>query len=312
MLTLAVRDERPGFRPYEAVVARVTSLTPHFTRVTFTGPHFATFGTDGLDQRIKILFPVPGLGLSDLGVNDPDALAVGSWYTRWRDLPTETRSPLRTYTVRAVRPQVAELDVDFVSHGDGGPAAQWLQTAAQGDEVIIVGPDAMSVDSALGIDWHPGTARDVLLVGDETATPAICSILESLPAGMRARAFIQVPSAADILPITSEADITLSWFPLDEPGPGIEAAVRDWAVGHPQLLEHVLAHNRQELDDIDVDVELLWESPAAGTGDFYAWLAGESSLIKSLRRFLVSEVGMDRKRVAFTGYWRLGKSEAQE
>jgi NADPH-dependent ferric siderophore reductase len=45
--------------------------------------------------------------------------------------------------------------------------------------------------------------------------------------------------------------------------------------------------------------------------DFYAWLAGESSVIKTLRRFLVSETGIDRKRVAFMGYWRLGKSEAQ-
>jgi len=73
-----------------------------------------------------------------------------------------------------------------------------------------------------------------------------------------------------------------------------------------------LATVPQQLRDVNVDVELLWDSPGeAAGGHFYAWLAAEASVIKLLRRFLVSETGVDRKQVAFMGYWRTGKSEAQ-
>jgi len=299
------RDDRPSYRPYEATVTAIRQLTPHFTRVTFTGPDFDTFGTDGFDQRIKILLPLPGVGIADLGLD-------GEWYTRWRDLPHEQRNPFRTYTIRGIRPELRELDVDFVAHGpsaDGtlGPAAQWLAQASVGDELVIVGPDARSINSALGIDWHPGTAKQLLLVGDETAAPAITAILDQLGADVTARAFIEVPTSDDVLPTTGN----VTWLFRDS-GTGLEAAVRAWAAAEPQVLESAIALQRQELEDIDVDREMLWDSPQDSPGEFYAWLAGESSIIKTLRRFLVSETGIDRKRVAFMGYWRLGKAEAQE
>ena len=294
-----VRDDRPGYRPYEVTVTRLTELSPHFVRVTFTGPDLSTFGTDGLDQRIKLMFPVNG-ELPRLGAD---------WWETWRSMPNEARNPIRTYTVRAVRQGAAEIDVDFVAHGDGGPAARWLLTAAIGDPLVIVGPDAHSVDSAGGIDWHPGSATDVLLAGDETATPAICSILESLPAGMRATAFIEVPSRSDVLPLESAADVSVTWLARDE-HETLEPAVRAWVDAHNGVI--TLAPSPQEVEDVDVDVDLLWDAPLDAEGSFYAWLAGEASVIKSLRRLLVSERGVDRRRVAFMGYWRLGRAEGQE
>jgi NADPH-dependent ferric siderophore reductase len=303
-----VRDERAAYRPYRATVARIQELSPSFRRVTFTGPDMHYFAPHGLDQRIKLVFPVDGR-IGDLGLDDESALVEGSWYARWRELPDAARNPFRTYTVRAVRPADRELDVDFVAHGDGGPAAQWLQSAAVGDELVIVGPDARSLSSAMGMDWHPGSARDVLLAGDETAAPAICSILESLPAGIRAAAFIEVSTARDILSVSSSADVALTWVTRSD-GQRLEAAVRAWAA-ESDAYAPVIAPTRQVLADIDVDVELLWDSPEESAGQFYAWVAGESAMVKSLRRFLVSELGVDRKRVAFMGYWRLGKSEAQ-
>ena len=299
------RDDRPAYRPYRVTVSRITELSPSFRRVTFTGAELSTFGTDRLDQRIKLVFPVPGFGFSDLGEG-------GDWYTIWRELPLERRSPFRTYTVRAVDPVLAQLDVDFFVHADGGPASQWLETATEGDELIVVGPDARSVNSAAGIDWRPGSATRVLLAGDETAAPAICSILESLPEGTTAHAFILVPTMADALPIVSVADTTVTWLTREPGAVDVETAVRDWAADNPASFASALAASSQELADIDVDRELLWDSPGASAGDFYAWLAGESAMIKSLRRFLVTETGIDRKRVAFMGYWRLGKAEVQE
>jgi len=312
------RDDRPGYRPYRAVVARIVTLTPHFTRVTFTGPQLDRFGTDGLDQRIKIVLPLERIGFADFGTDDEESLRAGDWYTRWRELPDAQRNPFRTYTVRAVRPAESEIDVDFVAHTDDadgalpGPAALWLADAVAGNEVIIVGPDALSIHSGGGIDFHPGTATEILLAGDETAAPAICSILESLAPGIRARAFIEVPSIADELSVTTTADVRITWIARDTSATTLDRAVRDWVDGNRGIVAPVLASERQVLEEIDVDVEILWDSPEEADGNsFYAWLAGESAMIKLLRRFLVSETGIDRSRVAFMGYWRHGKAEAQ-
>lgn len=308
-----VRDERAAYRPYRATVASTQRMSPHFVLVTFTGPDLAWFGTDALDQRVKIVFPMAGVGLSDIGADDETAQLAGSWYELWRALPDERRNPFRTYTVRAVRPEVGEVDVLFVDHGPGGPAARWLASAGTGDEVLIVGPDVRSIDSGIGIDWHPGDARELLLAGDETAAPAICAILESLPSRVRARAFVEVPDMADALPVQATADVTITWLPRSEASIGalLTPAVREWVAANVDRVRPALAAAPVELDDVDVELELLWDSPAEASRDFYAWLAGESGVIKGLRRFLVTETGVDRGSVAFMGYWRLGRSEAQ-
>ena len=294
-------DERPAYRPYRATVTGVRALSPSFARLTFTAPDFEFFAPHGLDQRIKLLFPLNGR-LADVG-------ADGAWFDAWRALPDELRNPMRTFTVRAVRAEQREIDIDFVSHGDGGPAARWLASAAPGAELVIVGPDVRSLTSTGGIDWHPGSARELLLAGDETAAPAICSILESLPAGVRARAFLSVPSAADAVPLVSAATVDVTWLGRDAGAEPIESAVRAWAAGNPAVYGPALSRSTQELEEVDVDVDMIWDSPEDAPGEFYAWIAGESGMIKSLRRYLVSELGVDRTRVAFMGYWRLGKAE---
>jgi NADPH-dependent ferric siderophore reductase len=296
------RDNRAAYRPFRARVARIARVSESYYRVTFAGDDFALFASHGLDQRVKILFPIPGIGLTDVGLD-------GEWYARWRALPDAIRNPLRTYTVRSIRQQQRELDVDFVSHGDGGPAALWLLSAKVGDSVAIVGPDALSLQSTMGIDWHPGSATDVLLAADETAMPAVCGILESLPDGKHATAFIEVPFASDACVIDSRADVSITWLCRDSTSVRLESAIRHWLAEHEDQL--ALARGTQELDDVDVETTTLWESPEAGDGSFYAWLAGESAVIKRLRRLLVTETGVDRSRVAFMGYWRLGKSELQ-
>lgn len=321
------KDDRPAYRPFAVRVVRAVRLSPHFTRVTFTGPELRWFGTDRLDQRVKLLFPAADGRLSDIGADDPEAVLAGTWYARWRELPEAERSPLRTYTVRDVRPTAREVDVDMVVHEDGGPAARWALRAAPGDELLLVGPDARSKDSGIGIDWAPGTATELLLAGDETAAPAICSILESLPAGRAAHAFIEVPGAEDVLPLTVPAGAEVTWLARgDRPrGEAVVAAVREWVAANPQTVRSGLAVTDQPLEDVDIDADILWDSPAARVlpvdlcargaercGDnFYAWFAGEASMIKTLRRRLVSDVGVCRRRVAFMGYWRLGRSEAQ-
>jgi NADPH-dependent ferric siderophore reductase len=312
--TSSVAPTRPAYRPYAATVAGVERLSPHFVRVAFTGADFDVFGTAGLDQRIKLILPRTDGVLSDIGQHDAASIDAGDWYTTWRDLPNETRSPLRTYTVRRIDAEQRRLFVDFVVHHDAGPAGSWAEHAAAGDEIVIVGPDQRSEGYRLGLDWHPGTARRVVLAGDETAAPAICSILESLDETYEVDAFIEVPTGADRLTPDVPASFRVTWLARDDRahGAALTEAVATWTQTAGDVLAAAAAPRRQELVDIDVDQELLWDSPEDSEGEFYAWIAGEAAMVKTLRRHLVQGCGVDRKRVAFMGYWRLGQSERQE
>lgn len=321
--------EWPAYRPFTAVVSRILPLSQHLVRVTFSGPDFDVFGTTGLDQRIKLVLPMPDGSLGDLGQDDPTEILAGTWYARWRALPEAARNPFRTYTVRAIRPERRELDVDMVRHDPDpgsvdGPATAWLRRASVGDAVIIIGPDARTADPTVGCDWRPGRARHLLVVGDETAAPAICSIIESLPPELTAQAFIEVPSSRDIQNVVARGASRVAWLARDagcETAHGFEAvaphgelltrAVYAWLPRHMAELATVVRETPEQLDDVDVDTELLWDSPVDPTsGDFYAWIAGEAGAVKALRRHLVSEVGVARTNVAFMGYWRRGRSEA--
>ncbi len=305
---------RPAYRPYLATVAAVERLSPHFARVVFTAPDMEHFGTAGLDQRIKLLLPLADGSLGGMSREDPETIDDGSWYTRWRELPQESRNPLRTYTVRRIDPVARLLTIDFVVHHDAGPAGAWADAVQPGQELVIVGPDERSPDSRSGIDWHPGTARRLLLAGDETAAPAISGILESLDASCDVDAFIEVPTVDDMLELDLPDGFRVTWLPRGdrEHGAALGEAVAAWSDASAEVLALAAAPRRQELADIDVDRELLWDSPDGVEGEFYAWMAGEAAMVKSLRRHLVQGCGVDRKRVAFMGYWRLGQAERQE
>ncbi|MGA7149465.1 MAG: siderophore-interacting protein [Microbacterium sp.] len=314
MSTAAVVSTRPAYRPYAATVSDVQRLSPHFVRVAFTGPDFDVFGTAGLDQRIKLILPAADGSLGDIGQHDADSIDAGDWYTAWRALPQSVRSPLRTYTVRRIDPAARRLWVDFVVHHDPGPAGAWAECAEIGQEIVIVGPDQRSEHFRSGLDWHPGTARRVVLAGDETAVPAISGILESLDASYEVDAFIEVPTSEDRLVLDLPEDFRVSWHVRGDAahGEALTTAVTEWSARSGAVLARAAAPRRQELADIDVDEELLWDSPEDSEGEFYAWIAGEAAMVKGLRRHLVQACGVDRKRVAFMGYWRLGQAERQE
>ena len=318
---------RASYRPFSVEVAHVHRVSTSFTRVTFTGPELHRFGTAGLDQRIKLVLPLADSGLTHF----PDD---HSWYDSWRLLPDEHRNPLRTYTVSQARPHLREVDVDFVNHVHGaaqgpgsesddggharGPAARWLAAAVVGDRVAIVGPDADGENPRVGIEWQPGSARTLLLAGDETAAPAICAILSALPRDARGAAFIEVPFADDRLHTDAPAGVSVTWLARSGVrGARLEPAVRAWASDSLAAAQSALraarpiaGESRSDDDAFVPDGEILWEVPeGCPTEGLYAWLAGEAGVIKRLRRFLVSESGVDRRQVAFMGYWRDGKSE---
>ena len=291
----------PATRAYRTRVRGVSRLTPGFTRITLGDPELAHFGTGGLDQRIKLLLPPAGGVVPEVGQFERPLM---EWYRRWRALPDERRGVMRTYTVRAVRPAEATIDIDFALHGAEGPASSWAAAAAPGDELIVIGPDARAATSG-GIEWQPGSARRVLLAGDETAAPAIAAILERLDASYRGHAFIEVPTAADMLDVATRADIEVTWLPRGRRthGARLEERVRAWGAT-------LAAAPGEEASDPDPDA-ILWDVPErAPTSERYAWLAGEAGVITTLRRHLVRDLGIDRRAVAFMGYWRRGRAEA--
>lgn len=308
MTVLAPAPAITPFRVFAVEVARIEDLSPSFRRFTFTGADLDLFADTGLDQRIKLVL--------DASASVVEAMAADTdWYTAWRALPDDERPLLRTYTVRAVRRADCEIDVDVVLHGDTGPATRWARRATPGDPLLICGPDARYEGVHGGIEWaQPQQCLRLLLAGDETAVPAIAAILESLPDDARGEAVLEVPCAGDRLPLRCPAGVRLTWLERDGAAHGthLVPAVRCAA---DRLLADPTAGAVPDLEDVDVDNQILWEIPATTaepqprSGDLYAWLAGEAGVIKQLRRHLVTERGVDRRSVAFMGYWREGRSE---
>lgn len=310
-------DPVKPMRAFKLQVSAVTALSEHFRRITFVGPDLALFGSNGhgqtLDLRVKVMIPAPGHALPELS-NIRGSLQ-DDWYRNWLAVDESVRGVMRTYTVRALRPAVpaaagrpaapAELDIDFVLHLDGGsgPAAEWAAAAQPGDPLMLVGPCARWGD-CLGIEFAPGEAERVLLVGDETAVPAIAAILETLPATIEGHAVLEVPSAADFLDISTPAKVEVRWLARDQRPHG-EAMLRQVRA----LVAPTACELGEEPEDVDIDAAILWETPVATAGHgLYAWIAGEAATIRELRRYLVRDVGMDRNAVAFMGYWRKGQA----
>lgn len=280
-------------RVFGAAVAEVRDLGPHFRRITIAGPRLARFGVPGpvRDLRIKMLFHSPGTVPSLPG--SPDGTLHAGWYQEWlrEDLPS--RGHIRSYTVRALRQQAAarEIDVDFVLHTrsgtPSGPGSAWAAAAVVGQPVWFVGPDAHAVTPATplpeaGINWRPGTADQVLLAGDETATPAICSIVESLPAHVQGHAFLEVPDSMDIQPLPPPARVQVTWLHRGAAGRGerLTEAVR-------QALQQVAAKD--------------------GKPPGYAWVGAEAATVRVLRR-VMSGFGVDTRNSEFRGYWSEGRA----
>ena len=292
---------------FPAQVVRKLQLTPSLTRITFHHPSLARFADPGFDQRIKLVF-APEEGIMDELVGNED------WFAAYRGLADEVRPALRTYTTRYVRHADAEVDVDMVNHAPLGPAAHWVRSAQPGDAIWLLGPAAGYEGEAGGVDFvPPAQTESLLLVGDETAAPAISVILEQLPATAVGRALVELPEQADAgyLPSHPGIEITALSRGAGQWGSKLIPAVSAAAA------ELVPAGTPAEVEEIDVDQELLWDVPRTAKGGkalkrakLYAWIAGEAGMVKVLRRLLVAERGIDRRAVAFMGYWRLGRAES--
>ncbi|SFK96166.1 siderophore-interacting protein [Geodermatophilus ruber] len=255
---MAESPRRPR-TPRVATVLRTSRPTPHLIRVVLGGTELAGFAPEHTDAYVKLVLPPPGAPYTA----PFDVEQVKSTH------PQEQWPCLRTYTVRAWDDAAGELTLDVVVHGDEGVAGPWAVAARPGDRVQLLGPGGAYTPSA-EVDWH-------LLAGDETALPAIAASLDRLPAGARARVFLEVADAAEEQPLTVPADVEVVWVHrAGLPGEALVAAVRGA------------------------------DLPA---GSLHAFVHGEAGFVRELRRFLRVERQVPRELMSVSGYWRLGRTD---
>jgi len=253
---------------YFAEVRRTRRVTPHMMRVTFAGDDLARLPVRGYDQWFRLFLPRED-GTTDFDAV-PESFGIGG-YLKYLTSRSGTRPPFRNYTVREHRPEAAELDVDFVAHGDDGVAGPWAQRAAAGERVAIL-------DQGRGFD-PVDDADFVLLAGDESALPAIAGILRDLPRDARGLAIIEIPATGDEQPVDAPEGVEVRWLPRaeahDRPGALALAAVRAFTPERPERL--------------------------------HAYLVGENAIPVEGRRHLVA-AGVPKSRIVFVGYWRVGRA----
>jgi NADPH-dependent ferric siderophore reductase len=246
--------------PRTLTVKRIERITPRMARITLAGPDLEGFATLDAEDHVKIFPPAEGAELPVFPTVEND---------RWVRSPDGPVLVFRDYTVRRFDAEAGELDLDFVLH-DHGPGGRWATTAQPGSKVGVFGPRG-SLILRKDFDW-------LLLAADETALPALLRRIEETRPGTRVIAFAEVADAAEEQPVSTSADLELTWLHRNGAEPGSTA-----------LLEEAVRAT---------------ELPA---GDGYVWVAGEADSIKPLRRYLRRELGLPKGAFDVDGYWRRGK-----
>ncbi|MDO7899589.1 siderophore-interacting protein [Pseudomonas citrulli] len=237
-------------------VLRVVDLTPRMRRITVGGPELAGFVSLGTDDHVKLLFPQ----------NAEEQAALENFS------PGADKGPMpemRDYTPRRYDLDTLELDIDFVLHGDG-PASTWAAQAAPGQYLDIAGPRGSMI--------VPDIFDSYLLVGDETALPAIARRLEGLAPNRRALVVVEVENGAEQQVLQSPAQVHVIW---------------------------VLREGRH--DSLLTTVRQL-QVPG---GKLYAWVATEAKVARQIRKVLLEEKGLDQDFVKAVGYWKVDAGEEE-
>jgi len=237
-------------------VAHIEPWASQMVRVVLKGDDLRGFTSLGFDDHVKLFFPSAG--------DKPDVAGASSGESEMRD-----------FTPRHFDAQAGELWIDFFLH-EAGPAATWAAHARIGDTLEVGGPKGSAVISLDGIDGH-------VLVGDETAVPAIGRRLEELPVRARALAVIEIDKGSTWPRLVSRADIEVIWV------------CRDGRINPPG---HEL-----------IDALGSLRFPA---GRCFVWAAGESQSARAIRRYLREERGLEKRWIKAAGYWQRGSAGSHD
>lgn len=245
-------------------VQAVERPTPRLVRVALAGDDLAGFSSVGPADHVKVFLPRPGETVPRTPMLGPDGL-----------VPDDGPRPIgRDYTPRHHRLREGILELDFVLH-EGGAASAWAAAAEPGDQLAVAGPRGSHVPV--------GHFGGLLLVGDETALPAIQNWLRWAPAALPATALIEVQDDHDVQPLETEADLAAQWLTRGDAGPGTT----------------------------DVLVDAL-DSITPPGADTFCWVAAETAVAAAVRNRLVEDLGVPADLVHSRGYWKRGASGHEE
>lgn len=198
--TSSALDRPWEYSAFPVTVQRSRQISPGFRRITLGGEALHHFADWGLDQRIKLVLPMPDGSRPDFGLLADPTPHPSHWYARWKELPEDGRNALRTYTYTpaAIRPTAGEIDVDVFLHEPAGPASAWALNCAP---------------------------------GDSSALPAMRNILSALSAGTPADVFLELADPADNTLDEPDVDTRVHVVQQDAAsvaGRALECAVREW------------------------------------------------------------------------------------
>lgn len=250
-------------------VTRVESVTPHLRRIVLTGEALADFVSASFDDHVKVLFPEPGQDRPNMPTIGPNGFVFADGMQR---------PVVRDFTPRRFDSELRELELEFALH-DAGPATDWARQAQVGQHLGIGGPRGSRVIPA-GFDWH-------VLIGDDTALPAIARRVQELPATARAIVVVEVEDPSARIDFVATAALDAHWCYRSGCDPDGEAP----------LLRAVR--------------ELHWPQ-AQREGEGYVWAAGESGAIRAVRQHLLAERGVEKSRLHAAGYWKRGAQGVHE
>lgn len=250
----------PYFR--EMRVKKAVNITPRMRRLTLVGENLQRFAHGG--YHVRLLIPKPGDTVPRWPVMGADGRPL--WPAG------EDRPDIRIYTLRRIDAEAGEVDIDFVLHdGAETPGARFAGTARPGDIVGMTGPGGGTAPEA---DW-------ILLLGDETALPAIARILAELPPTTTAVVRMEVADEDERQPLPTKARLDLRWLYRS----------RKHAEETPP------AHLSDTLSEIE------WPTDAR---PIFAWAGCEFEAFRKIRRHLRQDLGLKREQHLVTAYWRHG------
>lgn len=237
-------------------------ITPRYVRITLTAPEFDVIHFISPDDDVRIAIPIeldaiPG----DLRVQyEPEYKAIYP-----EDAPPYE---IKAYTIRRLDPELKELDVEVAIHNQGH-GVHWAQNAKPGQEVLVAG--------AWGSYMYEGDLEHVVLIGDETAMPAIRHWIERLNAPQSATVIAEVLNEDEHLPIHQNegVNVEVHWVYRRDLPPG----------KNDVLLNAVKEHITKQPNTL-------------------YWGAGESATLREIRRYLVGELGIHPKATQLGGYWK--------
>lgn len=241
----AINRVRRETRRRSLTVSAVEQLTPNMRRIHFNSPDLHDFDSGSHDDHIKLFLP----------------LADG-------------QACMRDYTPRAFDPKARSLVLDFALH-EAGPATAWALAARVGDTLEIGGPRGSAIVTD-DFDWY-------LLIGDETALPAIGRRVEELRPGVAVITVVVVDGPAEHQSFETRAD----WRPI-------------W----------VSRQGRPESDGALLIAALGdWPLPP---GDGYVWIAAEALTARAVRTHVTDVLGHPQAWLRSSGYWMRGQPGAHE